>query len=209
MTHQPTPQTTPDQPDPKDDDDTRTFLPSSAREGGEPAVSNAVARELALEGAWAAQMREQLVRFGLASDCSVAALVAVAQGQVPPDGALDRSRTAWVLGEVAAERSRQDAKWGEQNHPDGTGAVWEFCSGQHAGWAQEAADDARRRCQEAVDRTWGDTYALILNEEVAEAFAEDDPTKLREELLQVAAVAVAWVEKLDREAEAMYGGSDQ
>lgn len=122
---------------------------------------------------------------------------------------LKDDRTARVLAEVAAERVRQEAKWGEQNHPDGTGAAWEFCSGQHEGWAQEAADDARRRCQEASERTWGDTYALILNEEVAEAFAEEDPTKLREELLQVAAVAVAWVEKLDREAEAMYGGSDQ
>lgn len=103
-----------------------------------------------------------------------------------------------VLAEVAAERDRQEAKWGQQDHPDGTGSVWEWCSGQHAGWAQDAADDARRRCQEAPDRTWGDTYALILNEEVAEAFAEEEPAALRRELLQVAAVAVAWVECIDR-----------
>jgi hypothetical protein len=90
------------------------------------------------------------------------------------------AQTAQVLGEVRRERVLQDLKWGEQNHPDGTGSVWEFCSGQHSGWAREAADDARRRCQEAPDRTWGDTYALILNEEVAEAFAEEDPARLRE-----------------------------
>jgi hypothetical protein len=113
-------------------------------------------------------------------------------------GLTRRMATEQVLVEVKGERLRQEAKWGEQNHPDGTGAVWEFCSGMHAGWAVEAADDARRRCQEAPDRTWGDTYALILNEEVAEAFAEDDPARVREELIQVAAVAVAWVEAIDR-----------
>ncbi len=109
-------------------------------------------------------------------------------------------KSASVLDEVSNERLRQDARWGQQSHPNGTGADWEFCSGQHAGWAQEAADDARRRCQEAPERVWGDTYALILNEEVAEAFAEDDPQRLRTELIQVAAVAVAWVEKIDRES---------
>ena len=37
-------------------------------------------------------------------------------------------------------------------------------------------------------------------EEVAEAFEEHDPARLRSELVQVAAVAVAWVEKIDRDA---------
>lgn len=32
------------------------------------------------------------------------------------------SETESVLAEVLAERARQDAKWGEQNHPNGTGA---------------------------------------------------------------------------------------
>lgn len=109
---------------------------------------------------------------------------------------------ARVLADIVRERVAQEEKWGQQNHPDGTGETWEFCSGQHDGWAEEAADDARRRCQEAPERPWGDTYALILNEEVAEAFAEQDPVALRAELVQVAAVAAAWVEKLDREAAA-------
>lgn len=38
----------------------------------------------------------------------------------------------------------------------------------------------------------------ILREEVAEAFAETDPVALRGELVQVAAVAVAWAEAIDR-----------
>jgi hypothetical protein len=40
----------------------------------------------------------------------------------------------------------------------------------------------------------------ILEEEVAEAAAESDPAKLRAELVQVAAVAVAWIEAIDRRA---------
>jgi hypothetical protein len=92
-----------------------------------------------------------------------------------------------VLAEVADERARQDAKWGEQNHPNGTGGPGRIAS----------ANAARLACQWSAER--GEvTYLDILNEEVAEAFAEDDPAALRVELIQVAAVAVAWVEAIDR-----------
>lgn len=92
-----------------------------------------------------------------------------------------------VLGEVLEERHRQEALWGEQNHADGTGALW------RAGHA----DAARLQCQVASELgviTWAD----IFEEEVAEALAESDLERLREELVQVAAVAVAWVEAIDR-----------
>ncbi|HEX2142998.1 MAG TPA: hypothetical protein VHG10_00680 [Glycomyces sp.] len=92
-----------------------------------------------------------------------------------------------VLDEVAAERARIDAKWGEQNHPDGTGDYPEIIE----------ADVAKMVCQDAADDGRLD-WLHILREEVAEAFAESDPTKLRAELIQVAAVAVAWVEAIDR-----------
>ncbi len=105
-----------------------------------------------------------------------------------------------VLAEVRKERVRQHAKWGQQDLADGTGGTWEFCNGQHEGWAEEAREDAIRRCQEAPDRPWGDTFALILNEEFAEAMAETDPERLRSELVQVAAVAVQWIEAIDRRA---------
>lgn len=93
-----------------------------------------------------------------------------------------------VLQEVLAERIRQDAKWGEQNHPDGTGVSPE---------QPKLADQARAMCQQAFAEGRGD-WAHILFEEVREALAESDPAKLRAELLQVAAVAVAWVEAIDR-----------
>jgi hypothetical protein len=97
-----------------------------------------------------------------------------------------------VLTEVLAERITQDAKWGEQNHPDGTGYDG---SDQHA-------DFWRQRCQDAFadgEGTWGH----VLLEEVFEAIAENDPANLRAELVQVAAVAVAWVEAIDRRPAAV------
>jgi hypothetical protein len=42
------------------------------------------------------------------------------------------------------------------------------------------------------------TWTHILEEEVCEALAETDQERLREELVQVAAVACAWVECIDR-----------
>jgi hypothetical protein len=99
------------------------------------------------------------------------------------------SGTAKVIAAVVDERKRQDDKWGEQNHYNGTGGE----SAKH--WANVL----RRDCERAFQDGRG-TWAHILDEEVAEALAESDPAKLRAELIQVAAVAVAWVEKLDREA---------
>jgi hypothetical protein len=94
-----------------------------------------------------------------------------------------------VLVEVGRERVAQDAKWGEQNHRDGTG---HDCD-------KVTADRQRRACERAFREGWG-SWSHILREEVAEAMAESDPAKLRAELIQVAAVAVAWVEAIDRRA---------
>lgn len=94
-----------------------------------------------------------------------------------------------ALEEVRTERYAQEAKWGEQNHPDGTG---DEGSRRVAEMARAITD---RRAREGTV-----TYRDILREEVYEAFGESDPARLREELVQVAAVAVAWVEKIDREA---------
>jgi NTP pyrophosphatase (non-canonical NTP hydrolase) len=75
---------------------------------------------------------------------------------------------AYVLADVSAERDRQDEKWGGQ---PGT----------------------ERTTEDAV-------YAGVLGEEfgeVCKAMLECDANGLREELVQVAAVAVAWVEQID------------
>lgn len=98
--------------------------------------------------------------------------------------------TLHVLREVAVERRDQDECWGEQNYPDGTGG--------------SARRKDARLAKEAENRAFAHgegTWRHILTEEVAEAFAEGNPTTLREELIQVAAVAVAWVEAIDRRSD--------
>ncbi|GAB2922851.1 hypothetical protein ACFMQL_30180 [Nonomuraea fastidiosa] len=94
---------------------------------------------------------------------------------------------ARVLAEVRDERVAQDERWGMQVLPDGTG-----------GHGTVAAADAARDETETAARAGGLTWRHILAEEVMEAFAEEDPQRLRRELIQVAAVAVKWVQALDR-----------
>ncbi|WP_200846949.1 hypothetical protein [Arthrobacter sp. 18067] len=102
-----------------------------------------------------------------------------------------------IVREIADERVRQHAKWGEQNHPNGTGptvyqsAASSLTNGHLRDIAKRQTD--RHAAAGVV------TFADILIEEVAEALAEDDPAKLRAELIQVAAVAAQWVEKIDRD----------
>jgi hypothetical protein len=44
------------------------------------------------------------------------------------------------------------------------------------------------------------TWMHLVREEVAEAFQEDDPQRLEEELIQVAALCVSWVERLRKKS---------
>ena len=97
-----------------------------------------------------------------------------------------------VLEDVRAERARQDAKWGTARIatlPDGTGLPGD----------RTEADLARERCDYARARNTA-TYRHVLAEEVAEAFAEADQALLRAELVQVAAVAVKWIQGIDMRA---------
>lgn len=95
--------------------------------------------------------------------------------------------TGRVLQEVLAERIRQDERWGVQNHRDGTGSQEQ----------QQASEVARRWSQDSFGSGYG-TWPDVLAEEVTEANAERDPARLRAELIQVAAVAVNWIEAIDR-----------
>jgi hypothetical protein len=79
---------------------------------------------------------------------------------------------AWfVLRDVHFERHRQDEKWGEQNHTD---SLWSHILGEEYGEA----------CRAVNEVVWGGLSTA----------------HLREELIQVAAVAVAWIECIDRRA---------
>lgn len=95
-----------------------------------------------------------------------------------------------VLLDVATERKAQDAQWGQQDHTNihGEGARRSYAS-QADYWKQV---NAARVADDVV------SWDGILLEEVYEAISEAGGTSLRDELVQVAAVAVAWIECLDR-----------
>lgn len=108
------------------------------------------------------------------------------------------SQPAIILQQVGQERARQDAKWGEQSHPDVSPAE----TGQ-ADWilAEEAEADAARAVNEDNIETGNTNWKDILDEEIHEAYVEahkGDQLALRNELIQSAAVALAWVEDIDR-----------
>lgn len=87
---------------------------------------------------------------------------------------------------VDVERLRQLKKWGPQPLPDGTGHAAQI----------ELAEVARRVCDAALADGKA-THAAVLFEEVAEALAEVDPVRLKEELIQVAAVCAKWIADID------------
>ena len=131
--------------------------------------------------------------------------VAIAAGSIPhaneTDEGIDLVQSHAVLAEVAAERARQEAKWGQQNHADWTrttatsdlAGVWPGGVGSHFKWITDYKAAGKE------GHALG--YFDILMEEVAEAHDEarvGNIGALREEVIQVAAVAVAWVECIDR-----------
>jgi len=124
-----------------------------------------------------------------------------------------------ITDEVIDEAMRSITKHGEQNHlPLGTGRDTEPLSTYDVGpelytrsglWpgmladrlaAKATLDTKAHSANEGGDDTC--TWWLILREEVFEAAAEDDPAKLREELIQVAAVALKMIDAIDRPAGA-------
>jgi len=91
------------------------------------------------------------------------------------------------LDEVVGERARQCALWGEDRVLPGGNSSEEY--GEAMKVFQEECDDSA---------VYGDvSWADVLLEEVYEALAEDDLAKLQVELVQVAAVALAWWEQLE------------
>ena len=105
---------------------------------------------------------------------------------------IHQAENAWA--DIKQEVKRQHTLWGEQNHPDGTGP-----QGFHAHIAG-VAERYQIDCDMATNR--GElTYRHIFLEEVFEAMAESDQDRLPDELVQVAAVAVSWINKIDRDKE--------
>ena len=103
----------------------------------------------------------------------------------------DGARIEAIAGEIAAERRRQVARWGRQDHPSIGPAGSEPFGPVADRW--RAINDARME-------TGAHSWDAILLEEVFEALVESDPARRRAELVQVAAVAAAEIEAIDRAA---------
>lgn len=103
-------------------------------------------------------------------------------------------KTSKVLLEVADERTRQENKWGQQNHP-----AIEYCAilGEEVGEVNKAALEAHFKypapCPKTVDNS-----AWPSVEDNPNPHQREHWVQLRKELIQTAAVAVAMVESLDR-----------
>ena len=102
---------------------------------------------------------------------------------------IDSETTLDVLREVALERTKQDKKWGEQNHP------WYQSK---TIWSGLTLADTAKYCVDIQAKTDTLDFAGILTEEYLEAIEETDVVNARIELIQVAAVAVAAIESIDR-----------
>ena len=101
----------------------------------------------------------------------------------------DFDRIDEIAGEIADERRRQVTRWGRQDHPSVGPAGTEPFVPVVERW--KAVNDAR---MESGAHSWD----AILLEEVFEALVESDPAGRRAELIQVAAVAAAEIESIDR-----------
>lgn len=98
----------------------------------------------------------------------------------------------FTLTEVAHEQARQRKLWGEQNHPS-------FDDKDLLLPRFNAEDlEAIRYANEWAVANNKLTWEHVLLEEVAEALIERDLARLREELVQVCAVAASWIESIDR-----------
>jgi hypothetical protein len=99
-----------------------------------------------------------------------------------------------IFSEISRECKRQDEKWGEQNHP--------MTRSIEAPGLFRILADKKKYENQTNDSEGNAMWANILLEEVYEAFAETEPEKQREEMIQTAAVAVQIIECLNRRMEA-------
>ena len=103
-----------------------------------------------------------------------------------------------IFEEIRKERQRQDDKFGEQNHPMLGVSCDMFSDYKKKQFPTTAA--LKNALERSRERRKTDMFGWfdILLEEVCEAFTETEPEKQRKEMIQVAAVAVAIIEYLDR-----------
>lgn len=118
-----------------------------------------------------------------------------------------------VVAQILSERHAQDAKWGEQNHPDISPRIHmgeamaqhpralEIFSKQVARYyGVPHVDVARASCDNEHKRGQGSWFSIHIEElgEALEAAVLGDTVALRTELVQLAATVTAHIEAIDR-----------
>lgn len=88
--------------------------------------------------------------------------------------------------DIEAERVRQDAKWGEQNH------------GPHR-WLAILMEEVGEAAEAMLESSVG--AGRLMGDEVEAVQLDGTEKAMREELVHSAAVLVAWIECIDRRAE--------
>lgn len=170
---------------------TEAELAEAARDDSRP-MGQAMARELVALRAEVTVIKADLMQTG--------ELLLVARGEVHEWQT--KCNSAWFEGaaidahsslrEIGAERDRQIEKWGDGAPSGGFGGPVLM-----ADLVQVEA--AKRRCEAAM-KAGTCTMRDVLEEEVAEVFAENPGSaRQRAELVQVAAVCVKWIELIDRD----------
>jgi len=116
-----------------------------------------------------------------------------------------------ILVEAMYEVERQDKKWGEQNHPCLNNQVMKAAkeavdsgnipaldlSTMSRYYAMPSEKTAQNNCDFAA-KIGQVTFAHIAIEELAEVLEAWDENDRREELIQLLAVLIQWVAKIDR-----------
>lgn len=109
----------------------------------------------------------------------------------------DLTASTAFAAKVVEERARHIARWGIQNHES---------------YNSELKVREYKRAEERYKSIWSAqkaegriTWDVVLLEEVFEALSETDPEKRKEELIQVAAVAIAEAESIDLRAGQLTG----
>lgn len=110
-----------------------------------------------------------------------------------------------ILAEVTEERRQQNAKWGEQIHPDVDRVIAGLCGSQATRYAAQfygiPTADAAKAETDAAARASECSWTHIAVEELAEAVeaaALGQVDRLREELVQLCAVGAQWIQDIDR-----------
>lgn len=106
--------------------------------------------------------------------------------------------TYYVLGRVFEERERQVKIYGSnddlEDRPERPeGWVYPYSAANDSALQREFREDYSEHCEAHGKPTW----MHLLREEFAEAMEERDDGKLATELIQLAALCVSWVEKIE------------